>query len=218
MTTSMINHALDVVELTKTYGEGRMAVTAVDSATFHVGRHKFSALLGPSGSGKTTLVSMVGGLLTPTGGSVKVAGADLGDMPKKEQTRLRANHIGFVFQSYNLVPFLTARKNLTVMASIADAPRKEIDARADQLLEELGLTKRCSDLPEQLSGGERQRVAIGRWSPTPISSWWTSRPRRWTPSWEWPWSTCWPTRSVSAERPGSWSPTTCGWWTSPTGP
>lgn len=155
-------HALDVTDLTKTYGEGHTAVTAVDAATFHVAQNEFIALLGPSGSGKTTLLSMVGGLLTPSEGGIKVSGTDLTGLSKKEQTRFRANRIGFVFQSFNLVPFLTARENLTVMASIADAPKKEIEARADQLLEELGLAKRRNNLPEQLSGGERQRVAIGR--------------------------------------------------------
>lgn len=83
-------------------------------------------------------------------------------MSKKEQTRFRANRIGFVFQSFNLVPFLTARENLTVMANVSDLSKKEIGDRADQLLEELGLADRRDNLPEQLSGGERQRVAIGR--------------------------------------------------------
>jgi putative ABC transport system ATP-binding protein len=161
-TTRITTHALDVVELTKTYGEGHTAVTAVDSATMHVAQNEFIALLGPSGSGKTTLLSMVGGLLTPSEGSILVSGIDVTTLSKKEQARFRANRIGFVFQSFNLVPFLTARENLTVMASIADAPRKEIEARADQLLEELGLADRRNNLPEQLSGGERQRVAIGR--------------------------------------------------------
>jgi putative ABC transport system ATP-binding protein len=155
-------HTLDVAALTKTYGDGHMAVTAVDGATFHVAQNEFIALLGPSGSGKTTLLSMVGGLLTPTDGAIMVDGENLGSMSKKEQARFRANRIGFVFQSFNLVPFLTARENLTVMSSIADASKKEIEARADQLLEELGLAKRRNNLPEQLSGGERQRVAIGR--------------------------------------------------------
>ena len=86
----------------------------------------------------------------------------LTELSKKEQTRFRANRVGFVFQGFNLVPFLTARENLTVMASISDSPRAEIEERADQLLEELGLADRHDNLPEELSGGERQRVAIGR--------------------------------------------------------
>ncbi|HET9260336.1 MAG TPA: ABC transporter ATP-binding protein [Acidimicrobiia bacterium] len=153
---------LVVSGLTKIYGEGRTAVTAVEQASFELADNEFIALLGPSGSGKTTLLSMVGALLTPTEGEVLVAGDDLSDMSSKEQTRFRANRIGFVFQGFNLVPFLTARENMTVMASISDLPKSEIEDRADQLLKDLGLGERGDNLPGQLSGGERQRVAIGR--------------------------------------------------------
>jgi putative ABC transport system ATP-binding protein len=83
-------------------------------------------------------------------------------MSKRNQTRIRANRIGFVFQSFNLVPFLTARENMTVMATISDLPKKDIEERADQLLEDLGIAERRDNLPDELSGGERQRVAIGR--------------------------------------------------------
>jgi putative ABC transport system ATP-binding protein len=158
----MSQRALDLSGLTKVYGDGHTAVTAVDDADLHLDDNEFMALLGPSGSGKTTLISMIGALLTPTEGTIKIGGQDLSELSKRERTRFRANRIGFVFQSFNLVPFLTARENLTVMSSISDAPRRDIEARADQLLEDLGLTGRRDNLPEQLSGGERQRVAIGR--------------------------------------------------------
>lgn len=158
-----MNHkALEVSGLTKVYGEGHTAVTAVEQADLNLDDNEFLALLGPSGSGKTTLISMIGALLTPTEGSVRIGGEDLSGMSKREQTRFRANKIGFVFQSFNLVPFLTARENLTVMANISDDSKRTIEERADQLLEELGLVDRRDNLPEQLSGGERQRVAIGR--------------------------------------------------------
>lgn len=158
-----MNHkALEVSGLTKIYGEGHTAVTAVEQAELNLDDNEFLALLGPSGSGKTTLISMIGALLTPTDGSVRIGGEDLSGMSKRQQTRFRANKIGFVFQSFNLVPFLTARENLTVMANISDDSKRTIEERADQLLEELGLTERRDNLPEQLSGGERQRVAIGR--------------------------------------------------------
>jgi putative ABC transport system ATP-binding protein len=153
---------IEIRGLTKVYTRGKQKVEALHSVDLDIERGDFVALMGPSGSGKTTLLSMVGGLLTPSEGSILVSGIDVTTLSKKEQARFRANRIGFVFQSFNLVPFLTARENLTVMASIADAPRKEIEARADQLLEELGLADRRNNLPEQLSGGERQRVAIGR--------------------------------------------------------
>jgi len=158
----MSQRALDLNGLTKVYGDGHTAVTAVDDADLHLDDNEFMALLGPSGSGKTTLISMIGALLTPTEGTIKIGGQDLSELSKRERTRFRANRIGFVFQSFNLVPFLTARENLTVMSSISDAPRRDLEERADQLLEDLGLAERRDNLPEQLSGGERQRVAIGR--------------------------------------------------------
>jgi putative ABC transport system ATP-binding protein len=154
--------ALIVDDVTKVYGEGHTAVRALCNASLELRDNEFLALLGPSGSGKTTLLSVIGGLLAPTSGQVTIGDTALTTLSNKEQTRFRANRVGFVFQGFNLVPFLTARENLTVMASISDATRSEIEARADQLLDELGLTERSDNLPEQLSGGERQRVAIGR--------------------------------------------------------
>ena len=154
--------AVIVDDVTKVYGEGHTAVTALRNANLQLYDNEFLALLGPSGSGKTTLLSVIGGLLTPTAGTVIIGDTALSGLSKKEQSRFRANRVGFVFQGFNLVPFLTARENMTVMASISGASRVEIEKRADQLLEELGLTARRDNLPEQLSGGERQRVAIGR--------------------------------------------------------
>jgi len=151
-----------VDNVTKVYGEGHTAVRALCHASISLQDNEFLALVGPSGSGKTTLLSVIGGLLSPTSGSVTVGDTVLTDLSKKEQTRFRANRVGFVFQGFNLVPFLTAKENMTLMASISDKPRDEINDRANQLLEELGLTERGDNLPEQLSGGERQRVAIGR--------------------------------------------------------
>ena len=149
-------------DVTKIYGEGHTQVNALSDASLELYENEFLALLGPSGSGKTTLLSVIGGLLAPTSGTVTIGETHLSGLSKKDQTRFRANRVGFVFQGFNLVPFLTARENLTVMASISDASRDEIEERADQLLDELGLADRSDNLPEQLSGGERQRVAIGR--------------------------------------------------------
>ena len=154
--------ALIVNDVTKVYGAGHTEVRALCHASLELRDNEFLALLGPSGSGKTTLLSVIGGLLSPTEGTVTIGETALTELSKKEQTRFRANRVGFVFQGFNLVPFLTARENLTVMASISDSPRAEIEERADQLLEELGLAERHDNLPEELSGGERQRVAIGR--------------------------------------------------------
>ena len=154
--------ALIVNDVTKVYGAGHTEVRALCHASLELRDNEFLAQLGPSGSGKTTLLSVIGGLLSPTEGTVMIGETALTELSKKEQTRFRANRVGFVFQGFNLVPFLTARENLTVMASISDSPRAEIEERADQLLEELGLAERHDNLPEELSGGERQRVAIGR--------------------------------------------------------
>ena len=154
--------ALRVTDVSKTYGSGHTAVEAVKHATFVVNDGEFLALIGPSGSGKTTLLTMLGALLQPTGGTVLIGEQDLTALSRKRQTAFRARNIGFVFQSFNLVPFLTARQNLTIMASIARLDRKTVAQRADLLLDELGLAERRDNLPEQLSGGERQRVAIGR--------------------------------------------------------
>jgi putative ABC transport system ATP-binding protein len=153
---------LQVRDVSKVYGTGHTAVTALDSATMAVDQGQFVALLGPSGSGKTTLISIIGGLLAATSGTVTVGDVDVTALSKRDLTKFRAERVGFVFQSANLVPFLTARENLLYVATLVKTPKKAAQQRADQLLEELGLADRAKNLPEQLSGGERQRVAIGR--------------------------------------------------------
>ena len=154
--------ALHVSDLSKTYGSGHTAVEALKHADFVLNDGEFLALLGPSGSGKTTLLTIIGALLAPTTGVVTIGDQDVTGLSRKAQTAFRARTIGFVFQSFNLVPFLTARENLTIMSSIAKLDHATIGRRADLLLDELGLAERGDNLPEQLSGGERQRVAIGR--------------------------------------------------------
>ena len=154
---------LHVDAVSKIYSSGDTEVRAVDTATMAVDQGEFVALLGPSGSGKTTLISMIGGLLAPTSGSINLAGTDVATLSTRELTKFRAERVGFVFQSANLVPFLNARENLLYVSTLQKRiSRKEAHARADQLLEELGLAARAKNVPEQLSGGERQRVAIGR--------------------------------------------------------
>lgn len=154
---------LEVNDVTKTYGEGHTAVTAIANASLTVAEGQFVSLLGPSGSGKTTLLSLIGGLLTPTSGTIRLGDVEVSSMNKKDLTSLRAERVGFVFQASNLVPFLTARENLLYVASLPKKhDRKAAAKRADELLSELGLSDRANNVPEQLSGGERQRVAIGR--------------------------------------------------------
>jgi putative ABC transport system ATP-binding protein len=137
-------------------------VVALDHADLEVPDGEILALVGPSGSGKTTLCSIAGGLLAPTEGKVVVGGEDITGFSEKQRTELRRRTVGFVFQAVNLIPFLTARENLLVVDEMGNRNRKEARARADQLLEELGLTDRADNLATQLSGGQRQRVAIGR--------------------------------------------------------
>lgn len=154
--------ALDMTDVRKVYGDGETAVVALDHATLTVADDEMIALVGPSGSGKTTLLSIAGGLLAPTEGEVRVGPHDIGGYDRAELTAFRRGFIGFVFQGANLVPFLTAKENLLVVADLAGRRGKALDARARTLLDELGLGHRIDQLPGTLSGGERQRVAIGR--------------------------------------------------------
>lgn len=149
-------------DVRKTYRSGDEEVVALDRADLVVGDREMVTLVGPSGSGKTTLLSIAGGLLTPTSGRVVVADETVSDLDPRQLTRFRQETVGFVFQAVNLVPFLTARENLTVVGELAGRPRRETARRAERLLEELGLARRGRNLAGQLSGGERQRVAIGR--------------------------------------------------------
>jgi putative ABC transport system ATP-binding protein len=146
----------------KTYRSGDEEVVALDHATLEVGDEEMVTLVGPSGSGKTTLLSIAGGLLAPTEGRVVVGDLDISELKPRRLTAFRQDQVGFVFQSVNLVPFLTARENLTVVGELAGRPRAETRERAERLLEELGLAERAGNLATDLSGGERQRVAIGR--------------------------------------------------------
>ena len=154
--------ALRMEGVRKVYGSGENQVQALAGVDLAVGAEEVLALVGPSGSGKTTLCSIAGGLLTPTEGAVVVGGNDISGYSSKQLTRFRREAVGFVFQTVNLVPFLTARENMLVVDELGRRLGRRARERADQLLEELGLTARAGNLPDELSGGERQRVAIGR--------------------------------------------------------
>ena len=155
--------ALQLGNVRKIYQSGDSEIVALDHANLEVPDDEILALIGPSGSGKTTLLSIAGGLLSPSEGNVVVGGHDITEYSAKELTKFRREEVGFVFQTVNLVPFLTARENIMVAAELAGrGGEKAARARADQLLEELGLSRRTDNLPAELSGGERQRVAIGR--------------------------------------------------------
>ena len=154
--------ALDMQDVRKVYGSGDTEVVALDHASITVGDDEMVTLVGPSGSGKTTLLSIAGGLLSPTGGNVRVGPHEITAYDRRELTRFRREFVGFVFQGANLVPFLTAKENLLIAAELAGRKGKTAEKRADTLLEELGLADRMGNAPAALSGGEKQRVAIGR--------------------------------------------------------
>ena len=154
--------ALQMNDVRKIYRVGDSDVVALDHATLTVGSDEIVALVGPSGSGKTTLCSIAGGILSATEGSVVIAGEEITGYSDKQLTTFRQNQVGFVFQSVNLVPFLTARENLLVVDELGRREGKAARSRADRLLGELGLSDRARNLPGQLSGGQKQRVAIGR--------------------------------------------------------
>ena len=155
-------NALELRAVRKVYEVGDDEVVALDHADLTVASDEIVALVGPSGSGKTTLCSIAGGLLSATDGTVVVAGNDITGYSGRQLTDFRRESVGFVFQSVNLVPFLTARENLLVVDEVGPRRGRAARDRADQLLEELGLADRAQNLPGQLSGGQKQRVAIGR--------------------------------------------------------
>ncbi|MFW5418278.1 ABC transporter ATP-binding protein [Nocardiopsis sp. CNT-189] len=146
--------------LSKTYGAGDSAVHALHQVDAAFARGAFTAIMGPSGSGKSTLMHCLAGLDTPTAGSVHLGRTDITRLSDRELTRLRRDRIGFIFQSFNLLPMLTAEQNITLPARIAKRP---VDAaRLARLIEVTGLGDRLGHLPSKLSGGQQQRVAVAR--------------------------------------------------------
>lgn len=143
--------------LTKVYNSGELAVHALRGVDFEARAGEFVVMLGPSGSGKSTFLNIVGGLDRATSGEASFAGRDLGGMSDRELTLYRRDHVGFVFQFYNLAPSLTARENVALVTEIARDPM-----RPEEALEVVGLGPRMDHFPAELSGGEQQRVAIAR--------------------------------------------------------
>ena len=145
--------------LTQTYLSGGRPLTVLNDITFSLERGGFLAIVGPSGSGKTTLLGLLAGLDHPAKGRVELDGHDLGGMTEDQRARLRAEKVGFVFQSFQLIPTLTARENVQVPLELRGEPA---EARAQELLGRVGLGDRADHYPAQLSGGEQQRVALAR--------------------------------------------------------
>lgn len=151
---------LEVQNLCKTYGKGEAEVRALDHVSFSVGKGEFIAIVGESGSGKSTLLNVVGALDNPTSGKVLIDGKDIFSMPEKKLTVFRRQNIGFIFQSFNLIPELNVEQNIT-FPLLLDYQKPD-QKYVEELLEILGLKERRKRLPSQLSGGQQQRVAIGR--------------------------------------------------------
>jgi putative ABC transport system ATP-binding protein len=155
-----LSPAARAVNATKVYGHGDAAVRALDGISVQFAPGQFSAIMGPSGSGKSTLMHCMAGLDTITSGQVYVGDIELNSLNDKELTRLRRDHVGFIFQSYNLVPTLTAAENITLPMDIAG--RKPDQGWVDRLIDTVGLRPRLSHRPTELSGGQQQRVAAAR--------------------------------------------------------
>lgn len=151
---------LEVQNLCKTYGKGEAEVRALDNVSFSVGKGEFIAIVGESGSGKSTLLNVVGALDNPTSGKVLIDGKDIFSMPEKKLTVFRRQNIGFIFQSFNLIPELNVEHNIT-FPLLLDYQKPD-QKYVEELLEILGLKERRKHLPSELSGGQQQRVAIGR--------------------------------------------------------
>jgi putative ABC transport system ATP-binding protein len=147
-------------DITRRYGEGDTAVDALRGVTLDVQQGKLTAVMGPSGSGKSTLMHILAALDRPTGGEVWIAGTKLGQLKDKEITKLRREHIGFIFQFFNLLPMLTAEEN--VMLPLTIAGEKPDPEWREELIKKVGLGDRRTHRPAELSGGQQQRVAIAR--------------------------------------------------------
>ena len=146
----------------KKYDLGQVTVTALDAVSLTIGEGEYIAIMGPSGSGKSTLLNIIGILDNPTGGSYLLEGHNITNLPDKERARIRNKHFGFVFQSFNLFPELSAMENVMLPMSYAGLSFAQRRSRASELLDWIGLGHRLHHLPTMMSGGEQQRVAIAR--------------------------------------------------------
>ncbi len=147
-------------QLSRRYGEGEAAVDALSGVTVDFPTGRFAAIMGPSGSGKSTLMHILAGLDRPTSGSVKLGGVELGDLDDRKLTQLRRDEIGFIFQTFNLLPVLSAEENILLPLSIAG--RKPDQQWLDRLIDTVGIRNRLHHRPAELSGGQQQRVAVAR--------------------------------------------------------
>ncbi len=153
---------IETKNLYKTYKDEMSEVHAVDDVNISISEGEFTTIVGPSGSGKTTLLNLIGGLDTPTSGNLYIDGQDISLLKPKEMVDFRLHNIGFVFQSFNLIPVLSAKENVAFVMELQGRKKSERDERAQELLESVGLGDRSNSRPSKLSGGQQQRVAVAR--------------------------------------------------------
>jgi putative ABC transport system ATP-binding protein len=153
---------IELKNLDKIYNTTVVPVYAVKNVSLQIAKQEFTAIVGPSGSGKTTLLNLVGGLDKPTKGSILVDGTDIATLSSGKMIDYRLQHIGFVFQAYNLIPVFTAQENVEFIMLLQGIPKRERSQRALEFLDAVGLSDRLDRRPSQLSGGQQQRVAVAR--------------------------------------------------------
>ena len=146
----------------RTYHDTEVEVKAINGVTLSFEKGEFAVVVGPSGSGKTTLLNLIGGLDQPTGGEIVIAGHRLSGLRPSQLIDFRKEHVGFVFQSFNLIPVLTAAENVGFIMSLQKWPKEKRKSRTEELLDSVGLADRHNSRPSQLSGGQQQRVAVAR--------------------------------------------------------
>jgi putative ABC transport system ATP-binding protein len=153
---------VEIENLTKVYSSGRIRVAALGGVSLSVKKGNFLGVTGPSGSGKSTLMNLLGGLDSPTSGSIKVQGKDIAELNKEELALYRRHQVGMIFQSFDIISSYTALENVAFPLLFAGIAKKERKNRAEKMLENVGLSPRKDHRPSELSGGEKQRVAIAR--------------------------------------------------------
>lgn len=153
---------IDAHNIRKVYNPDTVPVVAINNVHLHLERGEFTALVGPSGSGKTTLLNLIGGLDKPDTGSIIIDDVDITKLTPNKLIDFRLHHIGFVFQSFNLIPVLSARENVELILELQNTPKNEIEKRVASLSRQIGLEDKVNSRPAQLSGGQQQRVAVAR--------------------------------------------------------
>lgn len=153
---------IEVEEVSRHYGEGEARVAALDLFSTRIDRGEFTAVVGPSGSGKSTLLNLMSGLDAPSSGHIRLAGKPISEMSGNDLSDFRRDHIGFIFQSYNLIPVLTAAENVEYVMLLQNVPAAERARRTQEALKSVGLEGKGHRRPGELSGGQQQRVAVAR--------------------------------------------------------